>query len=145
MPNLSKNRTRPWDLPPTTKHQKKSWAKERNPFYDSPAWRSARLICLREEPICKYCRTDNHLAESKVCDHIIPIEWGGSLLDRTNHQGMCASCHNTKSSLEGKYQHAIQLLAYINQGGVGVKNFWPSLQVTVGINNVCESKLDRGV
>lgn len=125
MPHIPKQKKRPWQ----SQHKANTveWGRKgHDPFYDSTAWRKARKVCLDAQPICKYCKSSNNISAASVCDHIIPIHLGGDRLSTTNHQGMCASCHNTKSSIEGKYTDVIQLKAYYesNKGGVGVKNYW---------------------
>jgi 5-methylcytosine-specific restriction enzyme A len=39
---------------------------------------------------------------STVADHITPVRLGGDFWDINNLQGLCASCHNSKSAKEGK-------------------------------------------
>lgn len=68
----------------------------RNPFYRSKEWREARKAFLEEHPICIKCG-----AKAEIVDHIVPIKRGGALLDESNFQPLCWSCHARKSVLEG--------------------------------------------
>jgi len=64
--------------------------------YNSKRWQMLRRKVLLEEPICQSC--DSALSEH--ADHIVPIEQGGKVWDRTNLQGLCAPCHSTKTRQE---------------------------------------------
>lgn len=64
--------------------------------YNSTAWRKLRLQVLREYPICNNCKR----LPSTVADHITPVRLGGDFWDINNLQGLCASCHNSKSAKE---------------------------------------------
>jgi 5-methylcytosine-specific restriction enzyme A len=66
--------------------------------YNSSAWRKLRTQLLREYPICNNCKR----LPSTVADHITPVRLGGDFWDLNNLQGLCASCHNSKSAKEGK-------------------------------------------
>lgn len=66
-------------------------------FYNSRTWRTLRKYVLSGEPLCRECGTP-----AKVVDHIRPISQGGAKLDIENLQPLCTSCHNKKSSREGK-------------------------------------------
>ena len=64
--------------------------------YNCAAWRKLRLQVLREYPICNNCKR----LTSTVADHITPVRLGGEFWDINNLQGLCASCHNSKSAKE---------------------------------------------
>lgn len=66
-------------------------------FYSSYAWRKKRSEFLIEHPICECCRRKR----ATLVDHIIPIKQGGALLEDSNLQALCASCHGAKSIREG--------------------------------------------
>ncbi|MHB1334506.1 MAG: HNH endonuclease [Candidatus Humimicrobiaceae bacterium] len=65
-------------------------------FYSTYKWKQLRDQVLIEEPSCRECNQP-----SKVADHIVPREWGGSD-ERENLQGLCKRCHNKKIMLENK-------------------------------------------
>ena len=64
--------------------------------YNSAAWRKLRSQVLREYPVCNECKRN----PSTVADHITPVRLGGEFWDINNLQGLCASCHNSKSAKE---------------------------------------------
>ena len=68
-------------------------------FYDSPAWRSLRLVVLYDEPICRVCKG----AVSTDVDHIRPrLEHPTLAWERSNLQGLCHPCHSRKTLAEVK-------------------------------------------
>ena len=66
-------------------------------FYNSKAWRAARLMQLRAHPLCCECRQP-----AEMVDHIKRIRDGGEPLSASNMQSMCHSCHNRKRQIEGR-------------------------------------------
>src|SRR5579885_2131857 len=54
-----------------------------------------RLFVLRRDPVCRSCGK----APSVHADHIVPLSLGGSWA-LSNGQGLCASCHNSKTAYE---------------------------------------------
>lgn len=71
---------------------------ERNPkdpaqaqFYGSVQWKTLRRIVKARDPICKICNRN----PTTEADHI-DDNWENNDLD-TNLQGVCSTCHNTKS------------------------------------------------
>lgn len=48
-----------------------------------------------DQPLCVQCG-----AIATDLDHIVPIEQGGAIWDRSNHQSLCRSCHSAKTSAE---------------------------------------------
>lgn len=58
-----------------------------------------RQRVLREEPLCRSCRSNGLVAESVEVDHIIPLSQGGSS-ERSNLQGLCVPCHAAKTKAE---------------------------------------------
>lgn len=51
------------------------------------AWRVLAKRVLREQPQC-LCGKRSALAH-----HLVPVDRGGQLLDRSNVRGMCVACH----------------------------------------------------
>jgi 5-methylcytosine-specific restriction enzyme A len=64
--------------------------------YNSSGWRKLRIQALQEYPICNNCNR----MPSTVADHITPVRLGGDFWSFDNLQGLCASCHNSKSAKE---------------------------------------------
>ncbi len=60
-------------------------------------WRRYRLTFLREHPLCVRC---GYAAEH--VDHIVPVAGADDpgFWDETNHQALCARCHNEKTAKE---------------------------------------------
>lgn len=76
-------------------------SKESAEFYHSSMWRKKRANYLIEHPFCVECQRNGKLTKATVVDHIIPIRMGGDLLDESNLQALCTSCHTRKSIREG--------------------------------------------
>ncbi len=70
-------------------------------FYHSAEWRRLRNNFLIEHPFCEECQRQGRLTKATVVDHIVPIQQGGALLEESNLQALCASCHGSKSIKEG--------------------------------------------
>lgn len=101
MATINKNHRRlPWE---GEKPKPKAWTTlEHKSFYDSRQWKVLREICLANDPFCVHCLSRGVHSISTVADHKIAINDGGSMTDLSNLQGLCASCHNSKSSNEAK-------------------------------------------
>ena len=69
--------------------------------YNTTQWRQYRRAFLSRNPICATCGRF-----ATVVDHIVPVRLGGDFYgDGSNHQPLCAACHNTKSGHESKIPH----------------------------------------
>jgi 5-methylcytosine-specific restriction endonuclease McrA len=87
-------------------HAYKRWAnvKESSRISHRSGWdRYVRPKFLREEPTCRSCG-----APSRVVDHIVnksrarELGWTEEMIeDRSNLQGLCSRCHNSKTAAEG--------------------------------------------
>lgn len=73
----------------------------RQRLYRSRAWRNFAAQVRADEPTCRSCD-----APTQVVDHIVAIADGGHVWDRTNIQGLCRPCHNTKSQREYRSRYA---------------------------------------
>ncbi|WP_163854613.1 HNH endonuclease [Paenibacillus elgii] len=68
--------------------------------YDN-RWRKYRLQYLAEHPLCVECKKQNRLTAANVVDHIEPHKGDYFLFwNPKNHQGLCDSCHSTKTARE---------------------------------------------
>ena len=94
MPTLPQPTRRP------ERKKTKSFAKVRNPFYNSARWRKLRAIYIRQHPMCEHPQCNR---KGDVVDHIQPIRQGGEPLSWDNLQTLCHSHHNRKSGKEAKY------------------------------------------
>ena len=58
-----------------------------------------RADLFRRKPLCAECERNGRVTLATQRDHIVPLAEGG-LDDHTNEQGLCESCHDTKSATE---------------------------------------------
>ncbi len=73
-------------------HKKESMFtnKAKDSFYDSAAWRRARLLTLRDHPICARCQE----RPATQVHHVISKNQQPELaLDVNNLEGLCRQCH----------------------------------------------------
>jgi 5-methylcytosine-specific restriction protein A len=70
---------------------------DRQSFYKSQRWKRARVVFLKENPLCKFCEQIGDVTPATVVDHITPHR-GSNLLfwDRSNWQALCKSCHDSE-------------------------------------------------
>jgi len=90
-------------------HKKMRWAKQNyarrsdpteaqlDRFYSGSTWQRARLMYIREHPLCATCGD-----VARVVDHVAPRRQGGADLDPANFQSMCTRCHALKSAQDKK-------------------------------------------
>jgi 5-methylcytosine-specific restriction protein A len=91
---------------PKIKYKSKPWIykkpafdmKERDPFYNSTAWRKVRLLYKKKFPLCANCQRKGIIKEARDIDHIIPLKQNGDKFSYSNLQSLCRSCHNRKSA-----------------------------------------------
>lgn len=78
---------------------------ERDPvvkkLYDSPRWKSMRVVQLGKEPWCAEClKRGDHVAATEV-DHIQPHQGNPALFfDEKNLQSLCKPDHSSKTANE---------------------------------------------
>ena len=66
-------------------------------LYNNKRWRRYRMMYLREHPLCVSFAVCKRAAS--VVDHIKDHDGDWALFwEPTNHQPMCAHCHNTKTA-----------------------------------------------
>jgi 5-methylcytosine-specific restriction protein A len=64
-------------------------------------WKKARLVFLKQNPLCVTCMTMNRLEPATVVDHIIPHKGDkDKFWDFYNWQALCKPCHDTKTATE---------------------------------------------
>ena len=71
--------------------------KSNSKFYKSRRWQRLRKVILARDSICQHCKAKGRYISANVVDHITPINKGGTN-DLNNLQGLCSTCHNSKSS-----------------------------------------------
>ena len=72
----------------------KPW--DRKTPYGGTVTPSLKTRVLNEESLCRTCKRN----QATEVDHIIPRHLGGTD-ERENLQGLCCSCHSSKTSAEG--------------------------------------------
>lgn len=64
-------------------------------------WRKERLVFLKNYPLCKHCLDVSKITKATVVGHILPHKGNKERFwDRNNWQGLCHSCHSTKTAQE---------------------------------------------
>jgi 5-methylcytosine-specific restriction protein A len=65
------------------------------------AWRKARAMFLRANPLCNACRERSLVVPATVVDHIEPHKGDVALFwTRANWQSLCKPCHDRKTANE---------------------------------------------
>jgi 5-methylcytosine-specific restriction enzyme A len=66
--------------------------------YDT-AWDKLRKVVRAEEPLCRMCLAVGMIEATRQVDHIVPFRGLDDplRLDRSNLQGLCATCHGRKT------------------------------------------------
>lgn len=75
--------------------------RERHRFYQSKQWLEARAAYLAAHPLCVDCNSAGMFVSATVVDHIKEVKVGGSRLDSSNFQSLCASHHAKKTRRDG--------------------------------------------
>lgn len=79
-------------------HQRPAWQHRKDSHWaggSTRRWRKGRADYLRDHPFCAVC---GRIANT--VDHIIPIESGGAIWDRSNWQSLCTEHHDVKTKRE---------------------------------------------
>lgn len=76
--------------------------KDNQPFYNSTAWRkcATSFRSLEQNMRCASCHALGIPMPTEQVDHIIRLEEGGAPFSPANLQGLCRSCHSSKSAME---------------------------------------------
>jgi 5-methylcytosine-specific restriction enzyme A len=75
-------------------------AKSKGPrLYDTAKWRALRKAYFRVHPLCVDCQRLGRVTAASHLDHIRTVEEAPGLAwDWSNLQGLCASCHSSKTA-----------------------------------------------
>ena len=82
-------------MPEPPKRKQMHERRHQDKRYNTTKWRRYRKVYLSTHPLCVECG-----AIATVVDHVTPVRLGGEFWQPTNHQAMCARCHNSKSGRE---------------------------------------------
>jgi len=91
---------RPWEKATTQGNRY-----NKDSFYTSSAWRSARAAFLEKNPLCANCLLNGKTTPATMVDHKIQILKGGDRLNPDNFQALCGHCHAVKSANESNERH----------------------------------------
>ena len=83
---------RAWVKQPDTDRRLSGWA-----------WQQLRARWLAEHPLCVRCEAKGRTVVATSLDHILPRSQGGTD-DASNLQGLCATCHTTKTITDRGYR-----------------------------------------
>lgn len=98
MPVKLNSTRRPWE--PEKLGKQEGRTVDNSAFYNSALWRKTRREFLNMYPLCITCKGKGITRLASVVDHKQPMSQGGDAIDWNNLQGMCDSCHNSKSGSE---------------------------------------------
>jgi len=88
-----------------TKERRKEFDRNRTndplrAFYRTAHWTRTRAFVLARDPVCVAC----HVSAASIADHItrasVYVSSGGDFYDLANLQGLCKSCHDSKTAKE---------------------------------------------
>lgn len=85
---------------------KQSGRAYRAPGYDTVRWRKERVSYLKEYPLCVECMKEDKVSAAVILDHRVNIasvpiaDREEKFWDKSNWQGLCKPCHNSKSGKE---------------------------------------------
>ena len=81
--------------PEHLRHERKRYDRDRGTSaqrgYDSRVWRKVRAMVLRDEPLCRRCKTAGKLTAAAVVHHIDEDSRNNM---RGNLEPLCERCHN---------------------------------------------------
>jgi 5-methylcytosine-specific restriction enzyme A len=64
-------------------------------------WPQLRQLVLAQEPLCRPCNAAGRTSASVEVDHIVARSRGGTSA-RANLQGICVTCHRSKTAREAR-------------------------------------------
>jgi 5-methylcytosine-specific restriction enzyme A len=89
--------------PPKQKNNNKDINKEiaQKYVYNTPTWKSLRLVKLIRNPLCEECLNNDHIEPAVEVHHIQPFLTGSNLdqikwlgFDYSNLMSLCEKCHD---------------------------------------------------
>jgi 5-methylcytosine-specific restriction protein A len=83
-------------------------AREKDSFYQTPAWRTVRRRQLSIQPLCEACLSRGRIEQAAHVDHVFPWRHIGQHAFLSNiFQSLCHADHSHKTALEqrGEYTH----------------------------------------
>ena len=86
----------------TTTRRKSTRIKKRSKVYSTARWQRVRVQVIIRDVFCVACRAKGLYSEINDVDHIEPMADGGSNYSMRNLQGLCKSCHSSKTKKENK-------------------------------------------
>jgi 5-methylcytosine-specific restriction endonuclease McrA len=90
--------------------------KKRSKVYSTALWQKVRQQVINRDIFCVMCVDKGLYSPIQDVDHITPLSDGGSKYSTCNLQGLCKSCHSSKTKKETKLEKEI------NKGGQGVNH-----------------------
>jgi 5-methylcytosine-specific restriction enzyme A len=103
---------RPPQIAPRRPSQARSSTTQHERLYGSRRWRiaSERFRASPEGALCRPCRARGKLVPSAAVDHIVPHAGDLELFwSEANWQGICASCHSSKTRSDEYVQKTGQI------------------------------------
>lgn len=76
--------------------------KETVAMYNSTAWKKVRNLYIAKHPLCEVCTMRGFVTIAREIHHRVPLSEGGSLLEESNLQALCHSCHMQIHGFKGK-------------------------------------------
>jgi 5-methylcytosine-specific restriction protein A len=64
------------------------------------AWAEFSRSYRRLNPLCAQCLREGRTTAAEAVDHVVPLRETGRLIDESNLESLCASCHGKKSNRE---------------------------------------------
>lgn len=65
-------------------------------WYNTAAWKRLRLVQLRREPLCRFCKKKGIISPADTVDHIIPHRGNKELFfSLDNLQSLDKKCHSS--------------------------------------------------
>ena len=107
MPHLPKSKRLSW-MPKKEVGQSRQFNNSK--FYNSKQWKMTRKFYIKQHPLCEQCKRNKTIKGGDCVDHIKPITTGGAMVDFSNLQTLCNSCHAKKSANESvEYRRGIKI------------------------------------
>jgi 5-methylcytosine-specific restriction protein A len=86
----------------TTIRRRSTRTKKRSKVYSTALWQRIRIQVINRDVFCVACRAKGLYSDIDDVDHIEPMSDGGSNYSMRNLQGLCKSCHSSKTKKENE-------------------------------------------